>query len=370
MTFRERLLTALKGERPDTFPWFCDLTYWRHARQADGDYPPEYEGEEGFVALHRDYHVGYFLGYATVSRSTYDNVTVESETHNGLTTTRWVTPVGEIWGQTRYLPETYSGAPVRWPVRDLDDLRVLRYIADATRTDADQSQFLSLRELCGDQGHPTVLPPRSPVSQMLAQWTGATALVYLDADASEELRATLDALGRAADGAYAAIEQSETPFTELPDNLSGEIVTPLFRKYQFDYYVQRIESLHASGKLVGTHLDGTIRGILPLLVETGLDYIESITPAPVGDVPVAELRELAGPDVVLFGGMPGAMFAPQFPRDQVRRHFDSIVEHHWDHGRFVLGSADQIPPDGDMNLVREVGLWCEELIGRGARAGL
>jgi hypothetical protein len=85
---------------------------------------------------------------------------------------------------------------------------------------------------------------------------------------------------------------------------------------------------------------------------------------------VAELRELAGPDVVLFGGMPGAMFAPQFPRDQVRRHFDSIVEHHWDHGRFVLGSADQIPPDGDMNLVREVGLWCEELIGRGARAGL
>lgn len=363
MSFRERLLTGLRGGRTDTFGWFSDLTYWRHARQADGNYPPEYEGEEGFVALHRDYHVGYFLGYATVWNTALDNVTVENATRDGLTTTRWITPVGEIWGQTKYLPETYSGAPVRWPVRSLDDLRVLRYIAEAMRTEPDHSRFLALRDLCGDQGYPTVLPPRSPVSQMLAQWTGATGLVYLDADAPDDLTVTLDALGKAADGAYAAIEQSETPFTELPDNLSGEVVTPLFRKYQSDYYLARIERLHAAGKLVGTHLDGTIRGILPLLVQTGLDYIESITPAPVGDVPVEELRDLAGPDVVLFGMMPGAMFAPQFPRDQVRRHFDRIVEHHWEHGHMILGSADQIPPDGDMNLVREVGLWCEELAG-------
>ena len=52
MTFRQRLLTALKGERPYVMPWFADLTYWYGAQRARGALPAEYEGDEGFVKLH------------------------------------------------------------------------------------------------------------------------------------------------------------------------------------------------------------------------------------------------------------------------------------------------------------------------------
>jgi len=361
MTFRERLLAVLQGQRPDVMPWFCDLSYWYAAHQAWGDLAPEYEGDEGFVQLHRDHHVGYYLGYVSVWTDSWENVHISTETDGRVTTTRWQTPVGEIWGQTTFLPDTHSSAPTRWPVQSPDDLRVLRYLADATQTTPTYEQYERQVALAGDQGHPTVLPPRSPVSQMLAQWTGVRNLTYLLADAREETEATLAALGRAADGAFAAIVACDTPFVEFPDNLSGEVVTHFFERYQFDYYVRRIGQLHAAGKKVGTHLDGTMHGILPLLVRTGLDFIESITPKPTGDVAVEDLRALAGPDIILWGGIPGAMFAPPFTADDLRRQVEEIIEHHWESGKFILASADQVPPNGDMNLVRLVGEWLEEM---------
>ena len=134
-----------------------------------------------------------------------------------------------------------------------------------------------------------------------------------------------------------------------------------FRRYQFDYYVMRAEQLHAAGKKIGAHLDGAVRPLLRLLVEAGLDFVEALTPQPTGDVGIAELRELGGPNVVLFGGVPGAMFAPPFVADDIRRHVEAVIEAHWGHGRFILGVADQVPPDGDIELVRLIGQMCEEM---------
>jgi len=361
MTFRQRLLAALNGEPTDVLPWFADLTYWYHARRAEGTLPAEYEGDEGFVRLHVDHHVGYYLGYTSVFSTSYDGCRVEGTTDGDRATTRWVTPVGEILGVTQYLPLTHSGAWVKWPVETPEDLRVLRYLAESTVITRDYSHYERQKAIAGDQGHPSILPPRSPVSAMLAEWSGATNLAYLLADAREEVESVLTALGSAADGAYEAIIAARPPFIEFPDNLTGEVVTRWFERYQFDYYVRRIEALHGAGIRVGTHLDGTMRGILPLLVRTGLDYIESITPKPTGDVAIADLRQLAGPDVILFGGMPGALFAPPFGPDDVRRHVEEVVAHHWGSNRFILGVADQLPPNGDIGLVRLVGDLCEEL---------
>ena len=361
MTFRQRLLSVLHGQQPDVMPWFADLSYWYYAQRHRGLLAPEYEGKAGFVRLHRDYHVGYYLGYAPVYHTTYDGVTVTHEQAGAVTTTRWQTPVGELWGQTQFSEITCASAPVRWAVRTPEDLRVLRYIAAATRITPDYSDYAEQQRLAGDQGHPSVFPPRSPISQLLAEWTGVVNLTYLVADAPEAVQETVTALENAADGAFAALLGCDAPWVEFADNLSGEVITPFFKRFQYDYYLRRLAQLHGAGKLVGVHLDGTMRGILPLLVEVGMDFIESITPRPTGDVGVEELRDLAGPRVILWGGIPGAMFAPPFTEAMMRRQVDKILEYHWPSANFILASADQVPPNGDMELVRKVGEWVEEM---------
>jgi hypothetical protein len=361
MTFRQRLLSVLHGQQPDVMPWFADLSYWYYAQRHRGRLAPEYEGKAGFVRLHRDYHVGYYLGYATVYRTQYDNVTVTHEQAGAVTTTRWQTPVGELRGQTQFSEQTCASAPVRWAVRTPEDLRVLRYIAQATRITPDYGDYVEQQHLAGDQGHPSVFPPRSPISQLLAEWTGVVNLTYLVADAPEAVQETVTALENAAEGAFTALLGCDAPWVEFADNLSGEVITPFFKRYQYDYYVRRLAQLHGAGKVVGVHLDGTMRGILPLLVEVGMDFIESITPQPTGDVGVEELRDLAGPRVILWGGLPGAMFAPPFTEAMMRRQVDKILEHHWPSANFILASADQVPPNGEMELVRQVGEWVEEM---------
>lgn len=96
MTFRQRLLAVLQGQRPDVMPWFADLTYWTHAQRLAGALPPDYEGDEGFVKLHADYHVGYYLGYASVWSDTHENVEFSSEREGDRITLHWQTPVGEL----------------------------------------------------------------------------------------------------------------------------------------------------------------------------------------------------------------------------------------------------------------------------------
>jgi hypothetical protein len=73
----------------------------------------------------------------------------------------------------------------------------------------------------------------------------------------------------------------------------------------------------------------------------------------VGDVEPGDLRRLCGrEDFILWGGIPGAIF----PRIWTEEHFRAYVERVLAEvsGPRILGSADQIPPDGDLTRVRLV----------------
>jgi hypothetical protein len=71
-------------------------------------------------------------------------------------------------------------------------------------------------------------------------------------------------------------------------------------------------------------------------------------------VAIGDLRALAGDRLLLLGGLPGAMFARPFTARDMERHVREIIRVHKDSGAFMFGVADQVPPDGDLNLVRLV----------------
>ena len=361
MTFRQRLLAVFAGQKPDAMPWFADISYWFNAHKQIGDLPPGYDSEEGFIQFHADHHVGYYLYGGTPFAVMTDGVEVEHRAVDGDTHITWRTPVGEMTGVQHYLPETFSGAWTVWPCRTPEDLRVVRYIADSRRFEARPGEWERVADLAGERGLPMPLPVRSPVSAMLAEWSGPLHLSYLLADSKDEVEATLAALERSEDPLLDILCECGAPLIEWGDNLTGEIVTGLFERYQADMYVHWIERLHAAGKQVGVHIDGTLHGITPAVVKTGMDFIESVTPEPCGDVAIEDLRELAGDKVILWGGIPGAMFAPPFTKTEIREQVSRIVDAHWEHGRFVLASADQVPPNGDIELVDYVGELVEEL---------
>jgi hypothetical protein len=184
---------------------------------------------------------------------------------------------------------------------------------------------------------------------------GVMNAVYALADAPEEIERTLEVQGAADDPIYDAIANSPAPLVYFPDNITGEVVSPtIFKKYYAPYYKRRVPALHEAGKYIFLHVDGTFRSVLPLIGETGIDAAQSLTPAPVGDVPVPQMRGLAGPDVVIWGGVPAAFFSRIYPEDEIRKIVMDCIRCFPRSERFILGVCDQVPPDGVIERVKMV----------------
>lgn len=97
-----------------------------------------------------------------------------------------------------------------------------------------------------------------------------------------------------------------------------------------------------------------MRGLLPKLAETGFDAAEALTPQPAGDVPADEMAGLVRKqNLVLWGGVPGAMFAPPYTWENMRSHVLSVLSA-WKDRPFILGVADQVPPDGNIEYCRGI----------------
>ena len=91
--------------------------------------------------------------------------------------------------------------------------------------------------------------------------------------------------------------------------------------------------------------------MLQKLCSLGIDAVEAVTPLPVGDMSVAAMRDAAAASrTVLWGGVPGAMFAQPYDSVAMERHIYEVLEA-WSSTPFILGVADQVPPDGDIDLV-------------------
>ena len=54
-----------------------------------------------------------------------------------------------------------------------------------------------------------------------------------------------------------------------------------------------------------------------------------------------------------WGGVPGAMFAPPFTWAQMQAHVAHLLKC-WLGTRFVVGVADQVPPNGEVEFVRKI----------------
>ena len=138
------------------------------------------------------------------------------------------------------------------------------------------------------------------------------------------------------------------------DGYSSDNSASLYDEYMAGGHRRRIERLHAAGVKCAVHLDGRVRGLLPKLVRSGFDTVEALTPKPAGDLELAAIRDLAGSDtLILWGGVPGIMFAPPYTWPQMESHVRRLVEC-WGDRPFILGVADQVPPDGDIEFCRKI----------------
>jgi hypothetical protein len=361
LDLEERIMAVFRGERPDVMPWFADLTYWCSAMEYRGQLPRKYSGENGRIQLYREMGCGAHEElYNLPGELSYYNVRISysSERHDDgsiLHEEEYRTQKGSIVVIRKFMPSSVSTAYVKYPVATRQDLRVLQDLFKSQEFKPSYSLQNDRLERWKGLGLVSSLPPRTPYQQIVIIWAGLVNSVRLLMKEREELEETIQVMSEADDPIYAAICDSPAPAVYFGENITSEAITPaVFRKYHAPYYRKRVAQLHAAGKRIFVHIDGALRGILPLLGGTGVDCAQSVTPAPVGDVRVEDLREVAGPGIILWGGLPGVYFSPQYPKETLSEMAHAIVEHHLRGYKFIMGVADQVPADGDITRVKMI----------------
>jgi uroporphyrinogen-III decarboxylase len=89
-----------------------------------------------------------------------------------------------------------------------------------------------------------------------------------------------------------------------PEYASPPYLPPaLFREYVVRYTKPMVEMIQRHGGYVRLHSHGRLRDILDDIAGMGCDGLDPIEPPPQGDVPLREVRERHGRQMVLFGNL-------------------------------------------------------------------
>jgi hypothetical protein len=128
-----------------------------------------------------------------------------------------------------------------------------------------------------------------------------------------------------------------------------------FNKYMREQQIEWTSRVRDKSKFSFIHMDGTLRGLLREEAGAGFSVIEAMTPKPVGDLAVSEWKNFAGTSNTIFwGGIPGSYFTNLIDDKEFDRHVIETLEVMRSEPRYVLGVADQVPPDGLDRRVKRV----------------
>jgi hypothetical protein len=356
-TERERILTLLAGGRPDRVPWFGDLDYWATSLIGRGLKPKDFKESDAYIEWHRALGVGFYLQGYFPFRTAIENCRVSEWREGPARRRRIETPHGILTETWTWLPESFSEAPTEHLVKTAADLKAYRHVFENTRYEPDYA-FAEMRlQQVGGTGVVLCYLPRSPFMQMVAIDAGIMAVAGIFADDPDELAGTLAAVRRATDRAAGIAVASPAEVLMIPENLSSEVVGPKFyERFMRDYHETWAGRIREAGKFSCVHQDGTLKGLLRQVCGAGFTFIEAMTPAPVGDLEVERWAEWSGNgSTVLWGGLPGVYFTDKVPDAEFERHVRAVLRVMTSRPRYVLGVADQVPPDGLERRVRRVG---------------
>ena len=376
-SLRQRVFSILKGKTPDRLPWFADLSYWHFAMDRKGCLEKRHKGFEGVLNLHKELGVGFYLqGYepyipeyknckvTEIARDVggYEDFTsiykgskvIKSKNNNDIV--REVsTPIGKIKERWKYVPKSFSWAPEEYFINSIEDLKVFKYWVENTNYKPDYHQAFIVKATVGEQGCVLCYQPRSPLMQLIVLFAGITNTVNIMMDDRKLFDETLKVLQYKSDEAAEITLNSPAEFIMIPENLSSDIVGKNF----FEEFLRPFEEkwnrkIKDKGKYSFIHMDGYLKGLLKEVSTTGFSVIEAMTPKPIGDLEVSEFSNYAEGNVIIWGGIPGAFFTPLVSDEEFEKFVLEVIKIMVSEPRYVLGLADQIPPDGIIERVKTV----------------
>ncbi len=330
MTNRERMTALIQGRPIDRVPFV----------QYDGLLPTQ----ELWTELGRE-NVGLFRWIWPCCKIEHPNCRVEARPigHDGLKGERrtLITPKGSLTSEVLFDPAYHSAAHREHYVKELRDYDVLdAYFDDAVVTD-DLDTYRQIAKELGDDGLPMPACPRNSWQQLWVQWVDITDLSAHFADDEDRLMATIAKMDRIMRKTFDCLCRMRPVFASFPDNITASMIgRDKFERFCMPMYKEISGRLAEFGIPVFCHMDGDLKPLWDLIGSSGLKGIDSFSPPPDNDNPVADAVR-SWPEMRLLVNFPSSVHLA--PPEKVRQVTREILEQGGHTGRLQIQLSENVP---------------------------
>ena len=364
----KRVADLLAGGTPDRLPWLPELNagFIRKTMQARdlgrtgsteavADLPDE--GPAGsyldLEAACADAIGADHLHRVTSVRVVRDRVSSETDPAAGVTVIH--TPAGDLRRVQQWDPNSGTVFTREHLIKGPESFAAYRAMVEDERYEPDYEQAA---EEIARSGLATVDVPATPLMHLL-MWV---------MDVQPTLMAMMDYPGEMTE-LMAPMHEKNKEYYRLAAAGPGQILRPMedtsakltgpvmYADHCVAHLNEYAEIAHSAGKLFIAHMCGHLGGMTEVLAEVRLDGIEAITPPPLGDAELPEMRRRLG-DVWLIGGVAPSLYATA-GAEEMARHVARTLEAMRGDRRFILGH-EEIPVAAKMENVRAVARLVEQ----------
>ena len=210
-----------------------------------------------------------------------------------ITTIEYRTPKGAISSKLEFnRTEGYiSGCVMERLFKSEQDYPAIEYLVENITLIPDYEGYLRLAEAIEEDGVIICGLRASPMQFIMRDMMGYQTFFYELADNPQKVDHLYEVVKEQWNRQLDILANSAAKTLMICGNWSDDIHTPVFRKYFAPWLREATEFLHDADKLTQVHIDGEMRRLIPLFLETGIDVAEAWSPSPMTSVTTSELRK-------------------------------------------------------------------------------
>ena len=266
----------------------------------------------------------------------------------------YVTPKGNVRTTFVYSEEMRSsGVTIPWisehALKGPEAFEPLGYIFENLVVEPVPDLYRKWSDPLGEDGYAVVyaLTAGSPMHHVMKILTDSTDFYYHHRDYPKQMTLLAEKIGIFYRKVLKAVAEGPGEIVVVGANFDDTITyPPFFHDHILPWLQEASGILHAKGKLMLCHTDGENKGLMDYLYDSGMDIADSVCPAPMTKVTLAEYYGRWAKRITLQGGIPSNLLLADATTDE---DFENFLNHLFEAvppgNRLILGVADTVPPD-------------------------
>ncbi len=352
ITQKQRILAAARKQPVDKLPFGARIDVWYNYHSWHDTLPEKYR-RWNIPDILRDQGAGIQLLFWLRLKVEYRDTEVVVHEDPPFTTTEYRTPKGIVSGKTMLTPQEGTWAPyeVELPFKSADDYPVIEYLLENTELVPYVDDYLKTAETVGEDGIVLCAVGYSPMQEIMRRIMGYERFFFELNDHTSKVEHLYELEKEVVWKRLKILAELPTEFAVVGGNWSDDIHTPVFRKYFVPWLQEVGKFMHSKGKLTQAHIDGEMKRLIPMFLETEIDVAEAWSPAPMTSVTTAELRKAWGDKVTIWGGVPAMLFEPLYSDEEFDAYVKNLFKEIAPGYNFIVGMGDNLAFDGKIERV-------------------